>query len=163
MALFIINIQMDTYIYFVFTGFYMLLTGICINKPPATIKCQCCDNTPHWVLHSYSLFHEVFKMLSCMCTRRKSYFVNARMIGEWHTYWLWVVGDVVVICMSSDKTLTSAHSVMERHLRNFVILSNVWPCTLQKTIPAVVEAIMGAIPCNYDHDSEKFKFPILTN
>ena len=30
----------------------MPLTGICYNKPPATIKCQCCDYTPHWALHS---------------------------------------------------------------------------------------------------------------
>ena len=45
-----------------------------------------------------------------------SYFVNARMIGEWResliihpisdrvTRWLWVVGDVVVVCVN-DKTL----------------------------------------------------------
>ena len=48
----------------------------------------------------------------------KSYFVNARMIGEWRESliihpisnrvtpcrWLWVVGDVVVVCVN-DKTL----------------------------------------------------------
>ena len=48
----------------------------------------------------------------------KSYFVNARMISEWREsliihpisdlvtrcYWLWVVSDVVVVCVS-DKTL----------------------------------------------------------
>ena len=48
MALFIINIHMDTGIFCVFTGFYMPVT---FNKSLVTIKCQCCDNTPHWALH----------------------------------------------------------------------------------------------------------------
>ena len=58
-----------------------------------------------------SLLHEDFHALW------KSYFVNSCMIGEWresliihpisdlvtHCRWLWVVGDVVVVCVN-DKT-----------------------------------------------------------
>ena len=58
----------------------------------------------------------------------KSYFVNAHMIGEWPeslliqpiskcvTRCLWMVGNVVVVCVN-DKTLV--------HIPQFVTLSNV--------------------------------------
>ena len=52
MALFVINIQMDTYICLCVHRVLYAADWKVLIKPPAPIKCQCRDNTPHWALHS---------------------------------------------------------------------------------------------------------------
>ena len=62
MALFVINIQMDTYICLCVHRVLYAADWKVLIKPPAPIKCQCRDNTPHWALHMESQNKCMFPM-----------------------------------------------------------------------------------------------------